>query len=1045
MTTGLYPIRSPETGTKETHPENRGGQGQIKVPFYAAPDLDPPSPLLDDFEMIDTPTDTNYWGGTYWYGADSASSASFDTTGPGADGTATAGRLDYTLGTIEYPWAIVSTDFPAPWAEGYEDLELFLKSGHGEQDVLIGFQSTDTIPGTGGQRIKFEVGTTISDEFTLFSIPFRLLAIPQWQMDLLDPSYIIPANWVSRLDGFSISPLGSPGDANQIIFDQMTFHSGTPAGVVPSTIDNFDHSPDLISTCGGDIYPWRSGSSEITFTTASPGADGSGKCGVIDFEYVSDEANQYPIVGLTFNLSSGQDLTTFTGGIQFNIRSSQRMVGRIQIRCVPTDGDRSIPPQEANYDFVFGGWGDEWRKYYISFDKLKLAAWWFYQYGEAHGDATNLAKTVEIVFSFPGNQSEGEPTSHSCGQIRLDELKYVNTPDPDAITPSDEAWTPQPPTFSTISGSGSGSGSDCQVTIRTTTIDATHNPPDGWISSDLYGGFISHWTDFPDRFKVDALGLATIRIGGTSYILNNPWLSVYANSATSTTSAPDYYYQASVSDFINYCESVHAKSILQVNTIGYMSDGIGGLVPMDPAQTVAFLSSLGHLPDFIEIDNEPDIWGSTHGALPHPTTAHDYFTYNFAPYARAIKEAFPGIQIIGPALCNTWSGENYFNFPDDAPSSSPAMFLEDCQAYEGSYGIRLLDYFSFHAYNRYHDSENPYNFNPGCLSEDDALQKYIKIWNEGVPGASGFDLQFADHGPDEGLIPYVRNMVDSLYSGTKLALTEYGNYPAVRHPYTKSFLPIYAADLCGKLAQEGLAVSDVTFLNDNTSSCLLNHSDEIQPEYYVYQLYANHFKGQLLEATSDLVTADREELTVYATRNEAAGKIVVMIVNKTREVKSTTIDLEAYTGSSINPTFHFDFKARSLTCLEIPLSGTAPVSVWQYSQEEIGPDTHIEEHQPPQTDPIQLPFSLGQSYPNPTNGQVRIPVEIKTAGEFELSIYNIRGEKVATIHDGRLEPGPYQFSWDFRSQNSTNLPSGVYHYRFSGNNHQARGKIVLIK
>lgn len=90
----------------------------------------------------------------------------------------------------------------------------------------------------------------------------------------------------------------------------------------------------------------------------------------------------------------------------------------------------------------------------------------------------------------------------------------------------------------------------------------------------------------------------------------------------------------------------------------------------------------------------------------------------------------------------------------------------------------------------------------------------------------------------------------------------------------------------------------------------------------------------------------------------------------------------------------------------------------------------------------QLPteYSLSQNYPNPFNPTTRINFSIPTAGVVELNVYNILGEKVATILNEELIQGTYTYSFD-----ASKLSSGVYVYTIKANNFSAAKKMVLLK
>ncbi|MCU7494909.1 MAG: CHRD domain-containing protein [Ignavibacteria bacterium] len=85
-------------------------------------------------------------------------------------------------------------------------------------------------------------------------------------------------------------------------------------------------------------------------------------------------------------------------------------------------------------------------------------------------------------------------------------------------------------------------------------------------------------------------------------------------------------------------------------------------------------------------------------------------------------------------------------------------------------------------------------------------------------------------------------------------------------------------------------------------------------------------------------------------------------------------------------------------------------------------------------------FDLGQNYPNPFNPTTTIRFSIPSAGNVSLHIYNVIGQKVATLVDGQLRAGQYEVSFD-----GSRIASGVYFYRISFQNNIVTKKMMLVK
>lgn len=87
-----------------------------------------------------------------------------------------------------------------------------------------------------------------------------------------------------------------------------------------------------------------------------------------------------------------------------------------------------------------------------------------------------------------------------------------------------------------------------------------------------------------------------------------------------------------------------------------------------------------------------------------------------------------------------------------------------------------------------------------------------------------------------------------------------------------------------------------------------------------------------------------------------------------------------------------------------------------------------------------LGFSLKQNYPNPFNPTTNISFELSKTETASLRIFNILGQEVTTLINGRLGSGEHTVSFD-----ATNLSSGVYIYQLKTSSAHVPKKMLLIK
>ena len=86
-------------------------------------------------------------------------------------------------------------------------------------------------------------------------------------------------------------------------------------------------------------------------------------------------------------------------------------------------------------------------------------------------------------------------------------------------------------------------------------------------------------------------------------------------------------------------------------------------------------------------------------------------------------------------------------------------------------------------------------------------------------------------------------------------------------------------------------------------------------------------------------------------------------------------------------------------------------------------------------------FKLSQNYPNPFNPTTNVKYELPKDCKVDLTIYNIRGQKVATIANNFQTAGYHQVMWNGTNDLGQKVSSGVYFLRmqtedFIKNKHQ---------
>ncbi len=88
---------------------------------------------------------------------------------------------------------------------------------------------------------------------------------------------------------------------------------------------------------------------------------------------------------------------------------------------------------------------------------------------------------------------------------------------------------------------------------------------------------------------------------------------------------------------------------------------------------------------------------------------------------------------------------------------------------------------------------------------------------------------------------------------------------------------------------------------------------------------------------------------------------------------------------------------------------------------------------------------LHPSYPNPFNPETTIAYEIPKPGHVRILIYNILGQKVATLVDKIQSQGSHRARWEGKDASQADVSSGLYVYELQFDNIVVRRKMTLLR
>jgi hypothetical protein len=83
---------------------------------------------------------------------------------------------------------------------------------------------------------------------------------------------------------------------------------------------------------------------------------------------------------------------------------------------------------------------------------------------------------------------------------------------------------------------------------------------------------------------------------------------------------------------------------------------------------------------------------------------------------------------------------------------------------------------------------------------------------------------------------------------------------------------------------------------------------------------------------------------------------------------------------------------------------------------------------------------LIRNHPNPFNASTEISYRLPAAAHVRLDVYNVAGQRVVRLIDGRRTAGEHRATW-----NPAGLPSGVYFIRLQAGARTATAKAALVR
>eukprot|EP00727_Mastigamoeba_balamuthi_P007321 m51a1_g3209 putative endoglucanase (648) ;mRNA; r:26246-28433 len=437
------------------------------------------------------------------------------------------------------------------------------------------------------------------------------------------------------------------------------------------------------------------------------------------------------------------------------------------------------------------------------------------------------------------------------------------------------------------------------------------------------------------------------------YISNSPWVPAFSGSSGTTYSR-----------YIEATRAAHAEPIVQINMIGWIpksatqkqwsfsqskygaqqknecsgggssycsSDAGNGVLangtqitwndandankPVDEAYTEkrmrALVATYGTAANggikYIELDNEPHLWSSTHRDVRKTKLTYDEIWDLTVRHASVIKRVDPSAITMGPVA---WGWCDYFYSDSDGCGHYGADYekhgkipmlqwylMQNNKHYKET-GVKLVDYLSIHYYPQ-----------GGEWGNSELATRFPSI-------KSLYDPNYQDQSwikTSIRLIPRMKELIATYCPWMKLAITEY-NWGATGTSNDFLTAALAQVEVLGVMAREGVELA--------TRFPAPAVGTKVESSFMLYRNYDGKngcVSGDSVKAESSSV----DTVGSYAFFDEKQSKLWVVLINKASQATSTTVNVANVQSISSIATYTLSGSGSALAAGTVSPSGTS--------------------------------------------------------------------------------------------------------------------------
>jgi Glycoside hydrolase family 44 len=324
----------------------------------------------------------------------------------------------------------------------------------------------------------------------------------------------------------------------------------------------------------------------------------------------------------------------------------------------------------------------------------------------------------------------------------------------------------------------------------------------------------------------------------------------------------------------------------------YMDEFVWALDQRFKGQNIFGAKPVTH-PVFISLDNEPELWNSTHLEIQGKKgISADSYIAKTVSLATAIKKQFPDAVLFGPANFGFMGIYNWLNELSASPTGNNWFvdkYLTALRSASNTFGKPLVDVYDFHWYPEATDSGGKrINYLMSPTLTDDQVQAIVQsprsLWDKTYQEKSWITNSVLNQ--PIAILDRLQTRINAENPGMKLAITEYDNGGGQHIAGT-----IAQADNLGVFGAQGLFAANMWLLSQKEPYSLAGFR-----AFRNFDGADHHFGDTSVQATS----SDVAKVVVYvSTDSSRAGRVVMVAINRSPADQATTI-----TGQPLSGTAH---------------------------------------------------------------------------------------------------------------------------------------------